>query len=75
MLLQELEYENSDLVSSEQTKLLLAKIVAPAMWIWLFERWEDKIFSIHILFISKTVKVKSLKPVWIAIFGPPPAGV
>lgn len=53
-------------MQAEQSKIDLAIF----FWAWFHEHMEDKIVSINLLFIHKTVRVKNIKGIFEMLFGP-----
>lgn len=78
MLVADLDYTayrlpvTTNKVSKEQLKEILQSIVGPQIWKWLLERWDDRIFTVKVLFIKKSVRVRDLNSVWVFLFGPQP---
>jgi len=51
------------------------QLVRPFMWRWFHQHSRDKILKTRVLFISVTLLVKDVKPVFVALFGTDPGPV
>lgn len=61
-------------VQQEAIQQKLVEVLAPLFWAWFRAHRDDKLVTVHFLFIRKTITVSNVEGVFVLLFGPPPEG-
>lgn len=66
------EIDVSALEPEQTSHALIKQTISTLFWMWYLNNSEDRILTIKKWFISKTIRVKDLRPAFELLFGHPP---